>query len=75
MIVIAYLFALMKLAEAGSLLECERVWTSKDGGPTDVPSVGCGKHEVFTDPDLVRRGYADRMTWYDVVCTPDGCWR
>lgn len=71
---LALFYAIAKMASMGELHMCEQVWAS-DASATDIPAVACGKHEEPIDPAFIGKGYTEVLTWYDVVCTPDGCWR
>lgn len=72
---LAFLHALVKMVGLGQFYVCEPVWTwaPDDGIEPTVPSVACGKHEDIIDPKYVSMGYADRMTWYELICTAEGC--
>lgn len=73
---LAFLHALVKMLSAGHLYVCEPVWS---WGPDDrveptVPSVACGKQEVPIDPRYADQGWTETLVWYEITCTPDGCW-
>ena len=73
---IALLYAMAKMVSTGHLYSCDPVWTwgPKDGLEPTEESVACGRREEPVDPALVKNGHADKLVWYEIMCTSEGCW-
>ncbi len=69
---LSFLHALFRMISVGHLYSCEPVWTWKpeDGAEPTEESVACGRHE-----DPVERRPSDKLIWYEITCTPSGCWK